>query len=71
MAEAPNPTPQRPAQDDATVGWAVFTSLIAGIAGWGGVGWLIGLWLHTPVALLVGMLVGFASSIYLIVKKYG
>ncbi|HEY3630025.1 MAG TPA: hypothetical protein VE074_11160 [Jatrophihabitantaceae bacterium] len=38
---------------------------------WGGIGWLIDLWLHTWVGIVVGMLVGFAGAIYLIIRKYG
>jgi F0F1-type ATP synthase assembly protein I len=69
MPEAPPPPPPRP--DDAGVGWAVLSTLLAGIATWGAIGWLIdwGL-LHTGFGLLVGMLVGFAGSMYLIIKKY-
>ena len=38
---------------------------------WGGIGWLIDLWLHTWVGIVVGMLVRFAGAIYLIIRKYG
>jgi F0F1-type ATP synthase assembly protein I len=53
------------------VGWEIFGTLLAGIAAWSGIGWLVDLWLHTRVGVLVGMLVGFAGSMYLIVHKYG
>lgn len=68
MPEAPRP-PGRPS--DAGVGWAVLSTLLAGILVWGGIGWLIDLWLHTWVGRVVGMLVGFAGAIYLIIRKYG
>jgi ATP synthase protein I len=68
MPEAPKPPDRR---GDAGVGWAVLSTLLAGILVWGGIGWLIDLWLHTWVGIVVGMLVGFAGAIYLIIRKYG
>jgi ATP synthase protein I len=70
MPEAPEPH-GRPRPGDAGVGWAVLSTLLAGIVVWGGIGWLIDLWLHTWVGIVVGMLVGFAGAIYLIIRKYG
>ena len=63
--------PQQVRRPDDNPGWAVFSTLIAGIAVWGGIGWLVDLWLDTWIGLVVGMLVGFASAIYIIIKKYG
>jgi ATP synthase protein I len=65
-------TPQYPVNrpSDAGAGWAVVSTLIAGIAVWGAIGWLVDLWLHTWVGLVVGMLVGFAGALYLIIHKY-
>ena len=52
--------------------WAVTGTLLAGIVAWGGIGlladWLLGFrWLFLPI----GMVVGIAGSIYLVVKRYG
>jgi F0F1-type ATP synthase assembly protein I len=68
MPEVPKPPDRR---GDAGVGWAVLSTLLAGILVWGGIGWLIDRWLHTWVGIVVGMLVGFAGAIYLIIRKYG
>jgi hypothetical protein len=38
---------------------------------WGGVGWLLDLWLHIRVLAPVGIILGMAVAIYLVVVKYG
>lgn len=55
------------------MGWSALSYLIAGIGGWGFVGWLVDRWLEVPkhLGLLVGMLVGAAAAVYLVVKKSG
>jgi ATP synthase protein I len=55
------------------MGWSALSYLIAGIGGWGFVGWLVDRWLEVPkhLGLLVGMLVGAAAAVYLVVKKLG
>jgi len=55
----------------ANDGWSVVGYLIAGMAFWGGVGWFIDRWLDTKFLLPVGLIVGMASAIYLIVKRFG
>ena len=52
--------------------WAVTGTLLAGILVWGGIGYvadrLLGLrWLFLPI----GMVLGVAGGIYLVVKRYG
>jgi F0F1-type ATP synthase assembly protein I len=51
-------------------GWAVVGTLIAGVVVWGGIGWLIDLWLDTTFVKAIGVLVGLATAIYLVVVKY-
>ena len=53
------------------VGWTVFSYLLAGMAAYGVIGWLIGRAVHVPVLLPVGMLVGLAISIGFIIYRYG
>ena len=53
------------------VGWTVFSYLLAGMAAYGAIGWLIGRVVHVPVLLPVGMLVGLAISIGFIIYRYG
>ena len=49
----------------------MFSYLLAGMAAYGGIGWLIGRAVHVPVLLPVGMLVGLAISIGFIIYRYG
>ena len=53
------------------IGWTVFSYLLAGMAAYGVIGWLIGRAVHVPVLLPVGMLVGLAISIGFIIYRYG
>lgn len=61
--------PNRPS--DAGAGWAVIGTLISGMAVWGGIGALLDWWLGTRAFLPVGVIVGMAAAIYLVVVKYG
>jgi F0F1-type ATP synthase assembly protein I len=67
MTDGQPPKPTRGAND----GWAVLSTLFGGFLVWGGVGWLIDKWLDTKFFLPIGLLIGKAASLYLIVKKYG
>ena len=53
------------------VGWTVFSYLLAGMAAYGIIGWLIGRAVHVSLLLPVGMLVGLAISIGFIIYRYG
>ncbi len=50
-------------------GWAMFGYLISGMAVYGGIGWLLGRWLHLTMLFPIGMLVGLGLGILLIVLK--
>jgi F0F1-type ATP synthase assembly protein I len=41
------------------------------MAVWGGAGWLLDHWLDTRVFFPVGIILGMAVAIYLVVVKYG
>jgi ATP synthase protein I len=58
-----------PGEENA--GWSVFSYLIAGMAAYGGIGWLIGHWLHATILFPVGMLTGLVLAIVLIIYRYG
>lgn len=68
--------PERPAQGDGWsgigTGWAATSTLLAGVAVWGGIGWLIdrtvgaGHWF-----LAIGMIVGAAGGTYAVYLRYG
>lgn len=46
--------------------------LIAGMAFWGFIGWLVDGWLDSGgIAIAVGVVVGMAGGIYLVVRRFG
>lgn len=47
------------------------STLISGIIVWGGVGWLLDLWLGTRFIVAIGAIVGLGLSTYIIAVKYG
>jgi F0F1-type ATP synthase assembly protein I len=57
---------------DSGIAWSIIGTLVAGVLVWGGIGWLVDRWLGTDsVFLVIGLLVGFASSMYLVFVRYG
>ncbi len=79
MAEDdPTPGSARPSPDTrarsgsgAETGYAVIGTLISGMAVWGGAGWLLDQWLDTRVFFPVGIILGMAAAIYLVVLRFG
>ena len=55
----------------ADTGWSVIGTMLSGMAVWGGAGWLLDRWLGTRVFFPVGIILGMAVSIYVVVVKYG
>jgi F0F1-type ATP synthase assembly protein I len=53
------------------VGWTVFSYLLAGMAAYGGIGWLIGRAVHVPLLFPVGMLVGLGISLAYVIHRFG
>jgi len=73
-------TPAARAQDQAAAegraqgletGWTVLSYLLAGMAAYGGIGWLIGRAVHVPILFPIGMLVGLGISIGYIIHRFG
>ena len=60
----------RPAVEE-NQGWSIFSYLIAGMAAYGLIGWLVAWLTHIPVLLPVGALVGLVFAIGGVVWKYG
>ncbi len=52
-------------------GLAILSYLFAGIGLYGGLGWLADHFWHTSFLLPVGLILGMAVSIYVIIKRYG
>ena len=62
---------QSPGAGEENAGWSIFSYLIAGMAVYGGIGWLVGRWLHAAIAFPAGMLTGLVLAIVLIIYRYG
>ena len=53
-------------------GWAAVSYLLGGMIVYGGIGWAIGPWLvHSALIFPLGMVVGLALSIVLIIFRFG
>ena len=52
-------------------GWTVIAYLLSGLLFWGGIGVLLDRWLGTSFLVLIGMLVGAVSAVYLVYIRYG
>jgi ATP synthase protein I len=62
---APEQSPHR--ADD---GWRVFSSMIAGMVFYGGVGWLVGHFTGISILFPLGMILGIVLSIVMIIFRY-
>ncbi len=54
------------------IGWAITATLAAGMAVWGGIGYLVDRLVGTSrVFLAIGIVLGAAGGIYLVYLRYG
>src|SRR3954447_18725117 len=69
----PRSRPANPARrgSGADTGWSIIGTMISGMAVWGGAGWLLDRWVDTRAFLPVGIILGMAAAIYVVVKRYG
>ncbi|MCU1602039.1 MAG: hypothetical protein JWO22_2748 [Frankiales bacterium] len=59
------------ARRESNDAWAATSLLISGVLVWGGVGYLVSLWLGSPLFTMAGLLVGTATALYGIWFRYG
>lgn len=53
-------------------GWTALSYLIGGMAVWGFIGWLVDRWVQTGGVITgIGVVIGCAGGIYLVVKRLG
>jgi ATP synthase protein I len=52
-------------------GWTVFGYLLSGMIVYGGLGWLIGRWVHSALFFPLGMVIGLALAIVLVIFRFG
>lgn len=58
--------------DGIDQGLKVLSYLLSGPLFYGFLGWLADQWLHTsPLWMVVGIVIGMAAGIYLVVQRYG
>jgi hypothetical protein len=55
----------------ADTGWTVLGYLITGMALYGGIGALVGHWLHVPILFPLGMLLGLGLATAMIIFRFG
>ncbi|MCA0252241.1 MAG: AtpZ/AtpI family protein [Actinobacteria bacterium] len=58
-------------QGGADQGYRILSIMIAGLLAYGTLGWLLDRWLGTAWFLPIGLIVGVALGIYLVVVKFG
>jgi ATP synthase protein I len=63
------PAPEQP-PSHANDGWRVFSSMIAGMVFYGGIGWLVGHWTGISILFPLGMILGLVLSIVMIIFRY-
>lgn len=61
-------SPDRPPQGGGDP-WGAFGYLVAGVAFYGVLGWLVGRWLHADYLAAVGIVVGAGFGLYLVIKR--
>lgn len=69
-AGAPDPAAQGRALGLGT-GWTVVSYLLAGMAAYGGIGWLIGRAVHVEILFPLGMLLGLGISLGYVIYRFG
>lgn len=67
-SHADRSAPEGPASEAAA--WTVLSYLISGPLIYGGLGWLLDLWLGTQFLVAIGLIGGMALSFYVIVRRY-
>ncbi|HEV3505270.1 MAG TPA: AtpZ/AtpI family protein [Actinomycetes bacterium] len=63
--------PREPPGRGADVVWSIIGTLVAGVLAWGFIGWLLDQWLGTSFLVAVGIIIGMAGAMYLIIKRHG
>jgi len=63
--------PETDGRDFADAMWSVPSSLLAGMAIYGGLGWLLDRWLDTSAFFPIGTVLGLVLGGYLVYRKFG
>ncbi|MFI6501057.1 AtpZ/AtpI family protein [Nonomuraea typhae] len=71
MSEEKKRRPEDDGQDFANAAWSIPSYLLAGMAIYGGAGWLLDRWLGLSALFPIGVVVGVVLAAYLVYRKYG
>ncbi|MFB9627811.1 AtpZ/AtpI family protein [Nonomuraea helvata] len=63
--------PEEDGRDFADAMWSVPSYLLAGMAFYGGLGWLLDRWLSLSALFPIGVVLGVVLSGYLVYRKFG
>lgn len=66
MNRPPGPGEQPPGGDP----WAAFGYLVSGVALYGAIGWGLSVWLHADYLIPIGILVGAALGMYMVIARF-
>jgi len=69
VSRSAGPAPEEP-RSNADDGWRIFGSMIAGMALYGGIGWLIDHWTGISILFPLGMLFGVVVSVIGIIVRF-
>lgn len=61
---------KEPVMPSEGTGWSVVSYLIGGMVLYGGIGWLIGRWTHIAILFPIGLLLGIALALLLVVFRF-
>lgn len=64
-------TPKETSPSFSDAMWSVPSTLLSGMAIWGGSGWLLSRWTGWDLFTPVGLIIGVVLAIYLVYVKYG
>ena len=67
MTVPPGSEPSTSGENDP---WAAFGYLAAGVLFYGVLGWLLSVWLHHDYWIPIGLLVGLALGMYMVLTRY-
>ena len=61
-----------PPDPHGSPGWTVFSYMLSGMIVYGAVGWALGRWVvHSTLLFPIGMVVGLALAIVLVILRFG
>ncbi len=69
--ERPDEDPDRSGRKGEADAWGAFSLVLSGMLLYGGVGWLLSLWLGPRALIGLGMMVGTGAGLVLVWLRYG